>query len=81
MLKYVLPSLPGVGSDIKKPGVTELSYDRVPVRAAATLPQIWRQTTRDLPASPSRCWSTGAARTTWSGRQHAALEAGLTPAC
>jgi len=48
VLKYVLPSLSGVGSDIKKPGVAELSYDRVPVRAAASLPQIWRQTTRDL---------------------------------
>jgi carboxylesterase len=48
LLKYVVPSLPGVGSDIKKPGTTELSYDRVPVRAAASLPQIWRLTTRDL---------------------------------
>ena len=49
VLKYVLPSLRGVGSDIKKPGAAELSYDRVPVRAAASLPQIWRQTTRQLP--------------------------------
>ena len=48
MLKYVVPSMPGVGSDIKKPGVTELSYDRVPVRAAATLPQLWDVTTRSL---------------------------------
>ena len=48
VLKHVLPSLPGIGSDIKKPGTAELSYDRVPVRAAASLPQIWRQTTRDL---------------------------------
>jgi len=48
VLKHVLPSLPGIGSDIRKPGTAELSYDRVPVRAAASLPQIWRQTTRDL---------------------------------
>jgi len=48
VLKYVLPSLRGIGSDIKKPGAAELSYGRVPVRAAATLPQIWRQTAGQL---------------------------------
>ncbi len=48
VLKYVVPSLPGVGSDIKKPGALELSYGRVPVRAAATLPTIWRETARHL---------------------------------
>src|SRR5271170_7194965 len=47
-LKYVLRSLPGVASDIKKPGGHEIGYDRVPVRAAATLPQLWRTTTRQL---------------------------------
>ncbi|HUY45294.1 MAG TPA: alpha/beta fold hydrolase [Streptosporangiaceae bacterium] len=44
VLKLVLPSLPGVGDDIKKDGVHELCYDRVPVRAAATLPALWRLT-------------------------------------
>ena len=44
VLKLVVPSLPGVGSDIKKDGVHELAYDRVPVRAAATLPALWRLT-------------------------------------
>jgi carboxylesterase len=48
VLKLVVRSLPGVGSDIKKPGVQELAYDRVPVRAAASLPQIWRLTTSRL---------------------------------
>jgi len=47
-LKFVLPSLPGIGSDIKKQGAHELSYDRVPVRAAATLPQLWKLTQRQL---------------------------------
>ncbi len=44
VLKLVVPSLKGVGSDIRKEGVRELAYDRVPVRAAATLPALWRVT-------------------------------------
>lgn len=48
VLKLVVPSLPGVASDIKKEGVTELAYDRVPVRAAASLPQLWRLTRERL---------------------------------
>jgi carboxylesterase len=48
VLKYALRSLPGIASDIKKPGERELGYDRVPVRAAATLPRLWNKTARDL---------------------------------
>ncbi len=48
VMKYVVPSLKGIGSDIRKPGVTELSYDRTPVKAAATLPGLWRVTQRHL---------------------------------
>jgi carboxylesterase len=44
LLKLVLRSFKGVGSDIKKAGIGELAYDRVPVRAAATLPALWRLT-------------------------------------
>ena len=44
VLKYVIRSLPGIASDIKKPGVSELGYTRVPVKAAATLPGLWRAT-------------------------------------
>ncbi|HEX9064490.1 MAG TPA: alpha/beta fold hydrolase [Streptosporangiaceae bacterium] len=47
-LKLVVPSLKGVGSDIKKPGVTELAYDRTPVKAAATLPGLWKVTQAGL---------------------------------
>ena len=53
VLKYVLPSLPGVGSDIKKPGTTVLSYDRVPVRrgiAAADLAADHPRSARRYPA-------------------------------
>jgi carboxylesterase len=48
VLKLVIPSLKGLASDIKKPGVTELGYDRVPTKAAATLPGLWQVTTRHL---------------------------------
>jgi carboxylesterase len=48
VLKLFVPSLKGIGSDIKKEGVHELAYDRVPVRAAASLPQLWRLTQRQL---------------------------------
>lgn len=47
-LKLVVPSLKGIGSDIKKEGVHELSYDRMPVRALATLPQLWKATQQQL---------------------------------
>jgi carboxylesterase len=48
VLKLVVPSLKGIGSDIKKEGISELSYDRVPVRAAATLPKLWKVTQQQL---------------------------------
>jgi len=48
VLKHVLRSVPGVASDIKKPGQHELGYDRVPIRAAATLPKLWGLTTSHL---------------------------------
>ena len=48
VLKHVLRSLPGIASDIKKPGAHEVGYDRVPVRAAATLPKLWGTTVSHL---------------------------------
>lgn len=48
LLSRVLASVPGVAGDIAKPGVTELAYPRVPVRAAASLSQLWRLTRADL---------------------------------
>ena len=48
VLKFAVPSLKGIGSDIKREGAHELSYERVPVRAAASLPQLWRLTKERL---------------------------------
>ncbi len=47
-LKLVVPSVKGIGSDIKKPQTAETSYDRTPSKAAATLPGLWKATQRHL---------------------------------
>jgi carboxylesterase len=41
-------SRPGIGSDIKKPGTAELSYDRVPLRAFVSMQALWRVVVADL---------------------------------
>ena len=48
LLSRVVPSFPGIASDIKKPGVTELAYDRVPLAAMASLRGAWPVVQRDL---------------------------------
>jgi carboxylesterase len=48
MLRRIVPSLPPVGNDIKKAGVTEPAYDRTPVRAAYELSKLWAVTNADL---------------------------------
>jgi carboxylesterase len=48
VLKLVVPALPGITDDIKKPGVSEGGYKRVPIRAAATLPDLWKTTAASL---------------------------------
>jgi carboxylesterase len=48
LLSKVIPSFPGVGSDIKKEGVTELAYDKVPLKAFASLQAAWPEVRRDL---------------------------------
>jgi carboxylesterase len=48
VLKHVVRTMPGVASDIKKPGISEVGYDRVPISTAATLPKLWDITTKHL---------------------------------
>lgn len=48
VLQYVLPSLPGFGNDIKKPGMDEYCYSRLPVRAFVQLQDLWRHTRSDI---------------------------------
>ncbi len=53
---------PGIASDIKKPGVTELAYDRVPLRPFASLQRgLAGRRAATSPGSPARCSSTAAA--------------------
>lgn len=47
-LTWAVRSRPGIGSDIKKAGVTELSYARMPMRAFVSLQALWRLVIADL---------------------------------
>ncbi len=41
ILRHVLPTVPGICNDIKKPGQDELAYPRVPLQALHSLTQLW----------------------------------------
>jgi carboxylesterase len=49
VLKHVVPSFPGIGNDIKKPGGDEHCYDRTPLKAIHSLMQAWKPLIADLP--------------------------------
>jgi carboxylesterase len=44
----IVPSVKGIGSDIKKDGAQELAYDRIPGPAAASLGALWKLTRQRL---------------------------------
>jgi carboxylesterase len=46
VLKALVPSLAGISNDIKKPGMDEIAYDRMPLKGLYQLTRLW-QTTRD----------------------------------
>jgi carboxylesterase len=48
LLSKVIPSFPGIGSDIKKDGVTELAYAKIPLKAVASLQGMWPVVANDL---------------------------------
>lgn len=48
LLSRLVPSLAGIAGDIAKPGVHEVGYDRLPLKAAASLQQLWKVTRSDL---------------------------------
>lgn len=48
VLRWAVPTWPGIASDIKKPGVTELAYDKIPVKAAHQLSKLWLVTRTHL---------------------------------
>lgn len=42
-------SFPGIANDIAKPGARELAYDRLPLKAAYSLRELWSLVRADLP--------------------------------
>jgi carboxylesterase len=48
VLQRLMPSFPGISNDIKKPGVDEGAYSRMPLRALYSLSQLWTVTRADL---------------------------------
>ena len=48
-LKHVVPALPGIRNDVKKPGVDEVAYSRTPLRAAHSMFQAVRAVRERLP--------------------------------
>jgi carboxylesterase len=49
ILKHLVPSLGGIGNDVKKDGVTEQAYTRTPLKALHSQVIAWQTVVRDLP--------------------------------
>jgi carboxylesterase len=49
LLRRLTASLPGIASDIKKPGAVELAYDRNPLHALASMLTMYRDVVPRLP--------------------------------
>jgi carboxylesterase len=50
VLRHLVPSRPGIASDIARPDAREVGYDRVPLHAAWSLSRFWREVQSALPA-------------------------------
>jgi carboxylesterase len=48
VLKWLVPSFPGIGGDVKKAGVVENGYPRTPLKAAHSMMRGWKQLRADL---------------------------------
>jgi carboxylesterase len=47
-LTWAVKSRPGIGSDVKKPGIAELGYDKTPLKAFVSLQELWKVVVADL---------------------------------
>ena len=47
-ISRLVPSAKAIANDICKPGADEVAYNRAPLRAAASLAQLWKVTRADL---------------------------------
>ncbi|WP_367650173.1 alpha/beta hydrolase [Nocardioides sp. zg-1230] len=48
-LQRVVPAFPGIRNDIKKPGMDEIAYPVMPLKAAHSMSRGWAELRRDLP--------------------------------
>jgi len=48
VLQRFVGSFPGIRNDIAKPGQDEIAYDRIPLKAAYSLSDLWQVTKADL---------------------------------
>lgn len=49
-LQWIVPSMPGIGNDIKKPGQDEIGYDKTPLKALASQLTMWKDVRSGLAA-------------------------------
>lgn len=49
VLKRVVPAFPGIRNDIKRPGMDEIAYPVMPLKAAYSMSNGWVELRRDLP--------------------------------
>jgi carboxylesterase len=49
VIKGLVPSVPAIGNDVRKQGVTELAYSRTPLKALHSLVRAWDDVVHDLP--------------------------------
>ncbi|GMA89108.1 esterase [Angustibacter aerolatus] len=74
VLKHLVPSLSGIGSDIAKEGAVEPGLPAAAAQGAALRRRRHRRGgPRACRASPSRCWCCTRRRTTWCRRRAASL--------
>jgi len=50
VLRHLVPTLPGIASDIALEGSVELGYDRMPLHAAWSLSKLWKTVQAALPS-------------------------------
>jgi carboxylesterase len=48
LLKHIVPSMPAIGGDIKKQGVSESAYDKTPLKALHSMVQAWKRVRGEL---------------------------------
>lgn len=48
LLRHLVPSVAGIGNDVRKAGVEESGYDRTPLHALHSQLQMWKQVRADL---------------------------------